>query len=74
MDGAPEAVSRRSLFRGKFSARQQVAPGWHLVEDLAAGPGDVFWGGWADDKGVFVIGDDGAIFHFDRLDGPDPAS
>ncbi len=64
MDGAPQSVSRRSLFRGRFSTDQPTG-GWHAVDTLAAGSGDVFWSGWADEAGVFVVGDDGAIFQFD---------
>lgn len=61
---APATLSRRALFHGRL--HQAPDPGrWLPVEGLAAGPGDVFWGGWADDSGVFVGGDDGAIFHFD---------
>lgn len=65
MDGTSVSSTRRALFRGQFSAAQETAKGWHMVDSLAAGSGDVFWGGWADDAGVFVVGDDGVIFHFD---------
>ncbi len=65
MDGAPQSASRRALFRGQFTAAPRAACDWHLVDSLAAGSGDVFWGGWADEAGVFVAGDDGVIFHFD---------
>ncbi len=68
MDGAPEMVSRRGLFRGRFGTKPETAEGWYSVEGIAAGPGDVFWDGWADDEGVFVVGDDGVIFHFDGID------
>ncbi len=68
MDGAPQQTSRRNFFRGNFSNTSEVSDGWQLINDLAAGSGDVFWGGWADDLGVFVAGDDGAIFHFDGSD------
>ncbi|MEL7000944.1 MAG: hypothetical protein AAFP68_22090, partial [Pseudomonadota bacterium] len=61
----PENLSRRTLFRGQFSGREEARGQWHLVEGLSAGSGDVFWGGWADSEGVFVAGDDGAIFHYD---------
>ena len=61
----PENLSRRTLFRGQFSGREEARGRWHLVEGLSAGSGDVFWGGWADNQGVFVAGDDGAIFHYD---------
>lgn len=57
------ALSRRSLFSGRFA---EAAPSvWQPIEGLAAGSGDVFWGGWADREGVFVAGDEGVIFHFD---------
>ncbi len=68
MDGAPQAVSRRALFRGRFSDPKDAANGWHLIDSLAAGAGDVFWDGWADDTGVLVVGDDGVIFNFDGKD------
>ncbi|MEL6267605.1 MAG: glycosyl hydrolase, partial [Pseudomonadota bacterium] len=55
---------RRAFFRGALSATPD-ARGWHHVDGLAAGAGDVFWAGWADAEGVFVVGDEGAIFHFD---------
>lgn len=61
---APAALSRRALFRGRFEGAPDTGR-WQPVEGLAAGAGDVFWGGWADGAGVFVGGDDGAIFHFD---------
>jgi hypothetical protein len=60
---AAEAVSRRSLFRGQFAGGAAAA--WQSIEGLAAGSGDVFWGGWADAEGVFIAGDEGVIFHFD---------
>ena len=65
MDGASREVSRRDFFRGGFFKPHEKPSGWHKVEELAAGSGDVFWDGWADDAGVFIVGDDGAIFHFD---------
>lgn len=65
MDGTRQLVSRRAFFRGNFSAEQEAAPDWHLIDNLAAGAGDVFWSGWADEAGVFVVGDDGIIVHFD---------
>ena len=68
MDGTPEMVSRRGLFRSQFGARPDTETGWFSVDGIAAGPGDVFWDGWADDAGVFVVGDDGVIFHFDGVD------
>ena len=68
MDGASEKVTRRGLFRGAFGTRPERAEGWYSVAGLAAGPGDVFWDGWADEQGVFVAGDEGVIFHFDRAD------
>jgi hypothetical protein len=61
---APAALSRRALFRSRFETELDCGR-WQPVEGLAAGTGDVFWGGWADDSGVFVGGDDGVIFHFD---------
>ncbi|MEO0823694.1 MAG: glycosyl hydrolase [Pseudomonadota bacterium] len=63
MTTAP-SPSRRAFFRGALSGRAEER-GWHHVDGLAAGAGDVFWAGWADEQGVFVIGDEGAIFHFD---------
>ncbi|MCV3273024.1 WD40/YVTN/BNR-like repeat-containing protein [Roseobacter sinensis] len=68
MDGTQETLSRRGLFRGQFGATSQTEEGWYSVEGIAAGPGDVFWDGWADEQGVFVTGDDGVIFHFDGSD------
>ncbi|MDW3222756.1 MAG: glycosyl hydrolase [Paracoccaceae bacterium] len=68
MDGTPESVSRRGLFRGQFGAPPEAAGEWYAVEGLAAGPGDVFWDAWADEQGLFVVGDDGVIFSFDGAD------
>ncbi len=65
MDGAPDDVSRRSFFGGQFGAEPAASEGWYSVDGIAAGPGDVFWDGWADSEGVIVAGDDGVIFHFD---------
>ncbi|MGI9479710.1 MAG: WD40/YVTN/BNR-like repeat-containing protein, partial [Hyphomicrobiaceae bacterium] len=65
MDGASNELSRRDFFRGGFLKPLDKPGGWHRVEELAAGSGDVFWDGWADDAGVFIVGDDGAIFHYD---------
>lgn len=65
MGGISKEVSRRDLFRGGFLKGGAKPRGWHRVDELAAGSGDVFWDGWADDNGVFIVGDDGAIFHFD---------
>ncbi|MEL6206029.1 MAG: glycosyl hydrolase [Pseudomonadota bacterium] len=56
-------VSRRALFRGGLSPRENTNR-WTAVDGLAAGSGDVFWGGWADEQGAFIGGDEGAIFHF----------
>lgn len=68
MDGAMEDPGRRALFRGAFRASEKTATGWHMVTSLAAGSGDVFWDGWADEAGVFVVGDDGVIFYYDGAD------
>ena len=68
MDGSLPDPSRRALLRGAFSGAEETAEGWHLVAALAAGSGDVFWDGWADAEGVFVVGDDGVIFHCDGQD------
>ena len=68
MDGAVETVSRRGLFRGNFGARSEAAQGWYSVDGLPAGADDVFWDGWADAHGLFVVGDHGAINHFDGED------
>lgn len=38
---------------------------WREVDSLAAGPGNVFWSGWASQDEIFVVGDEGAIFHFE---------
>lgn len=62
---ATRTVSRRGLFRGQFSAPREPKRGWQLVDGLEAGAGDVFWDGWADEKGVFIVGDDGVILDFD---------
>ena len=59
-----QSPSRRAFFRGALAASPPDS-GWQAVEGLAAGSGDVFWDGWADEEGVFVVGDEGAIFHFD---------
>jgi len=72
---ADAALSRRDLVRGRFADGSGAT--WQPVEGLAAGSGDVFWGGWADAAGLFVAGDEGAIFHFDgatwtRMDTPAP--
>lgn len=56
-------LSRRALFRGDLG--RPKSGGWHKSEDLPAGSGDVFWNGWADDDGVFVVGDGGTILHHD---------
>ena len=61
----PEVLSRRALFRGRLSGHEAAAGQWHLIEGLSAGSGDVFWGGWADEHGAFIAGDDGVIFHYD---------
>ncbi|MDP5220194.1 glycosyl hydrolase [Ruegeria sp. 2205SS24-7] len=77
MDGSPEMISRRGLLRGKFGSRPREARGWYAVAGLPTGPGNVFWDGWADDDGLFVVGDDGVITHFDgevweRMSSPAP--
>ncbi len=60
--------ARRLLFRNLAPASDpngpRVAP-WHQVLEVAAGEGDVLWSGWASADEVFVVGDDGAILHFD---------
>lgn len=63
MDGSSDTVSRRGLLKGRFSPN--LESGWYAVEGIGAGPGTVFWDGWADAEGVFVAGDDGVIFSFD---------
>lgn len=68
MDGSRESLTRRGLFRGQFGTNTQSAAGWYGVDGSAAGPGDVFWNGWADEQGVFVAGDDGVILHFNGTD------
>ncbi len=72
----PENLTRRALFR-RFTETPETQGRWHLVEGLSAGAGDVFWGGWADEQGAFVAGDDGALFHYDgtvweRMTSPAP--
>lgn len=74
---APKGPSRRALFRGSFGQRPGEAEGWQRVPGLDTGAGDVFWCGWADEAGVIVAGDDGAIWSFDgggwaRMDSPAP--
>ena len=64
---APGAISRRALFRGRLATGSPDRGRWHRVDEIAAGSGDVFWSGWADESGVFVVGDDGAILHYDGL-------
>lgn len=59
------ALDRRALFRGQFGAQPVPSLRLHPVEAVSAGPGDVFWCGWADDQGIFVGGDGGAILAFD---------
>ena len=68
MGGTAETVSRRGLLRGHFGAGLDASPGWYSVDGLPAGAGDVFWDGWADETGLFVVGDHGAINHFDGED------
>ncbi len=77
MDAMVGAVSRRGLFRGQFGTKPTSGGGWYSVGGVSSGQGDVFWDGWADEAGVFVVGDDGAINHFDgeawdRMDCPAP--
>lgn len=80
---SPEATvvekSRRGLFRDIFRGDPEDPrrKPWRAVEGLAAGSGDVFWSGWASEGEVFVVGDEGAIFHFagtgwDRIAAPAP--
>ena len=63
---ATAAKSRRRLFSDLFRGAPEDAPQgpWREIEGLAAGAGDVFWAGWASEGEVFVVGDEGAIFHF----------
>lgn len=74
---APKGPGRRALLRGDFGDEPQPRGAWAPVPGIAAGAGDVFWCGWADEDGVIVAGDDGAIFAFDghdwtRLSSPVP--
>lgn len=66
MTGEETATSRRRLFRNAFrgSPDDPRRSPWQDVEGLAAGPGDVFWSGWSSVDEVFVVGDEGAVFHF----------
>lgn len=68
MHGSVETVSRRGFFLGQFRARPEATTGWYSVDGLSAGADDVFWDGWADETGLFVVGDHGAINHFDGKD------
>lgn len=61
--------SRRAFFQRPGQPRPaRTAETWQRVDSLSAGSGDVFWNGWADDAGIFVHGDEGAIFHTDGAD------
>ncbi len=62
---APDQT-RRGFFRKalKGDPEDPRRTSWQQVEGLAAGPGDVFWSGWADEETIFVVGDEGAIFQF----------
>ncbi|WP_422368166.1 hypothetical protein [Pelagibius sp.] len=63
---ATAGKSRRRLFSDLLRADPEDprrSP-WKAIEGLAAGPGDVFWSGWASDGEVFVVGDEGTVFHF----------
>lgn len=65
-DDTLENPSRRAFFRDPAALRMSRPPEtWRRIDSLSAGSGDVFWNGWADSEGVFVHGDEGAIFHSD---------
>ena len=68
MDGNTETLSRRGFLRGGSRAQREAVSGWHSVEGMPAGPGDVLWDGWADASGLIVVGDDGAINYLDGED------
>ena len=55
-------LSRRNLFSARHASKRT---GWTQIEGLEAAAGDVFWTGWADQQGIFVAGDEGAILHYD---------
>ncbi len=62
-----QLLSRRNLFRGKFTSHDDTheTGGWHRLNSPAVSARDVFWSGWADAAGAFVVGDDGVILDFD---------
>ncbi|WP_282607796.1 hypothetical protein [Pelagibius sp. Alg239-R121] len=56
---------RRGFFRdllGEKESDPRRQP-WQQIDGLAAGSGDVLWSGWASESEIFVVGDEGAIFH-----------
>ncbi len=62
-------LSRRGFFRGQFSPNNDEEANWSQINaPLAAHSGDVLWSGWSDEHGVFIAGDNGAVFHFDGSD------
>ena len=59
-----DTVTRRRFLTG--GGRKSATPPWRSVDAVAGAAGDVFWGVWADgDDNLFVVGDNGAVFHFD---------
>ncbi len=68
-DDTLENPSRRAFFREPAALRTSHPPEtWRRIDSLSAGSGDVLWNGWADAEGIFVHGDEGAIFHSDGAD------
>ncbi len=70
---APTNPARRSMFRKLAEASNPNAPHravWRRITEVGAGEGDVLWSGWATDDEVFVVGDEGAILHFDGSANP----
>ncbi|MBV0934524.1 WD40/YVTN/BNR-like repeat-containing protein [Marinobacterium weihaiense] len=71
---SPINPSRRRFFRQLTDPFDAQAPGvapWKPVPGIIAGDGEVLWSGWASTDEVFVVGDEGRIYHFDiRGDGP----
>lgn len=72
-----DTVSRRSFFSGNFRDTPARVEGWYALQGTGANSRDVFWTAWADESGLFVAGDDGAMLEFDgavwrRLPAPAP--